>query len=86
MVYETASKDSFVSIRKGREGFGIYNLGSQTKTHWLEITNGISITLIHFFKNQSGISHRVPWITRNTLNGKMAFLIECRSQNDECRI
>jgi nucleoside-diphosphate-sugar epimerase len=58
-VYETASKDSFVSIAKAEQRLGWHPQYSNKDAllrnfHWyIEHRNE--------FENQSGISHRVPW-------------------------
>jgi hypothetical protein len=62
-VYETASKDSFVSIEKAQQILGFAPKYSNKDAllrnyHWyLEHKDE--------FANQSGISHRVPWKTRH---------------------
>ncbi|HSD64967.1 MAG TPA: NAD(P)-dependent oxidoreductase [Ignavibacteriaceae bacterium] len=58
-VYETASKDSFVSIEKAEQQLGF-------KPHYSNkdaLVRNYRWYLEHFdeFKNQSGVSHRVPW-------------------------
>ncbi|MGV3719882.1 MAG: NAD-dependent epimerase/dehydratase family protein [Actinomycetota bacterium] len=58
-VYETASKDSFVSIEKAERVLG-YNPQFSNKQalirnyHWY-------LENLHEFENRSGVSHRVPW-------------------------
>lgn len=58
-VYETASKDSFVSIEKAEKILGFKpkysNKGALIRNYDWYISN------LENFKNQSGISHRVPW-------------------------
>jgi dTDP-D-glucose 4,6-dehydratase len=58
-VYETASKDSFVSIDKARQKLG-----------WRPKYSNVDALLRNFawykehqaeFANASGVSHRVPW-------------------------
>ena len=58
-VYETASKDSFVSIEKAEEKLG-YNPKFSNKD---ALVRNYNWYLAHFneFKNKSGVSHRVPW-------------------------
>jgi hypothetical protein len=58
-VYETASKDSFVSIEKAKSILGfkpIYsNKDALCRNYQWYIDN------LDKFNNDSGISHRVPW-------------------------
>ncbi len=58
-VYETASKDSFVSIEKAEKAFGFSpeysNKEALVRNFQWYIEN------IDTFKEQSGVSHRVPW-------------------------
>jgi len=58
-VYETASKDSFVSIEKAEKILGFNpkysNKNALIRNFKLYLEN------LESFKNQSGISHRVPW-------------------------
>lgn len=58
-VYETASKDSFVSIEKAEEKLGFKpkysNKQALVRNYKWYVDN------IDKFKNQSGVSHRVPW-------------------------
>lgn len=58
-VYETASKDSFVSIEKAEKILG-YNPKYSNKD---ALIRNFEWYLENFeqFKNQSGVSHRVPW-------------------------
>jgi nucleoside-diphosphate-sugar epimerase len=58
-VYETASKDSFVSIEKAEKILGFKprysNKDALIRNYKWYLSN------LEKFKNQSGISHRVPW-------------------------
>lgn len=58
-VYETASKDSFVSIEKAEKVLGFTpkysNKDALIRNYKWYLEN------LDSFKNQSGISHRVPW-------------------------
>ncbi len=58
-VYETASKDSFVSIEKAEKKLGFVpkysNKDALIRNYKWYLEN------IDQFKNQSGVSHRVPW-------------------------
>ena len=58
-VYETASKDSFVSIEKAEEKLGykpkFSNQDALVRNYKWYLDN------LHTFENSSGISHRVPW-------------------------
>ena len=58
-VYETASKDSFVSIEKAEEKLGFEpkysNQDALVRNYKWYLDN------LHNFENESGISHRVPW-------------------------
>lgn len=58
-VYETASKDSFVSIEKAERILGYKpkysNKDALLRNYKWYLDN------LHTFENQSGISHRVPW-------------------------
>jgi nucleoside-diphosphate-sugar epimerase len=58
-VYETASKDSFVSIEKAERVLGYKPLYSNKDAlirnyQWY-------VDHLHQFQNKSGVSHRVPW-------------------------
>lgn len=58
-VYETASKDSFVSIEKAEKKLGYKPKYSNKQAllrnyHWY-------LDHMHDFENASGVSHRVPW-------------------------
>ena len=58
-VYETAGKDSFVSIDKARQKLGFQprysNRDALVRNYRWYVENYDS------FRNQTGISHRVPW-------------------------
>ncbi len=58
-VYETASKDSFVSIEKAEKVLGFKpkfsNKDALIRNYKWYMDN------LEYFQNQSGISHRVPW-------------------------
>jgi nucleoside-diphosphate-sugar epimerase len=58
-VYETASKDSYVSIEKAEQQLGFTpkysNQQALIRNYEWYLAN------IHIFQNHSGISHRVPW-------------------------
>lgn len=58
-VYETASKDSFVSIEKAEKNLGykpkFSNKDALIRNYKWYLEN------LETFKNQSGVSHRVPW-------------------------
>jgi nucleoside-diphosphate-sugar epimerase len=58
-VYETASKDSFVSIEKAKNTFNYNprysNIDALKRNYQWYLDNK------HKFKNQSGVNHRVPW-------------------------
>lgn len=58
-VYETASKDSFVSIDKAKERLGFKpqysNKDALVRNYLWYLDN------LEEFKNSSGVSHRVPW-------------------------
>lgn len=58
-VYETASKDSFVSIEKAERTLGYKprysNKDALIRNYKWYIDN------LHQFENKSGVSHRVPW-------------------------
>ncbi len=58
-VYETASKDSFVSIEKAERKLGFKPKYSNKDA----LVRNYRWYLEHFdeFKNKSGVSHRVPW-------------------------
>ena len=58
-VYETASKDSFVSIEKAETKLGYKPKFSNKDA----LVRNFNWYLAHYdeFKNQSGVSHRVPW-------------------------
>lgn len=58
-VYETASKDSFVSIEKAEKVLGFQpkysNKDALIRNYQWYLDN------LHAFQGQSGVSHRVPW-------------------------
>ncbi len=58
-VYETASKDSFVSIEKAEKVLGYKpkysNKDALIRNYQWYLDN------LHQFEGQSGVSHRVPW-------------------------
>jgi nucleoside-diphosphate-sugar epimerase len=58
-VYETASKDSFVSIEKAEKELGFKpkysNKDALIRNYQWYLDN------LHSFEGQSGVSHRVPW-------------------------
>ncbi|GIL13510.1 MAG: epimerase [Chloroflexota bacterium] len=58
-VYETASKDSFVSIEKAEKVLGYQpkysNKAALVRNYQWYLDN------LHSFEGQSGVSHRVPW-------------------------
>jgi len=58
-VYETASKDSFVSIEKAEEKLGFKPKYSNKDA----LVRNYKWYVEHFdeFKDKSGVSHRVPW-------------------------
>ena len=58
-VYETASKDSFVSIEKAQKKLGFKPKYSNQEA----LVRNFEWYLAHRkeFKNASGVSHRVPW-------------------------
>ncbi len=58
-VYETASKDSFVSIEKAEKKLGYKPKYSNKEA----LVRNYKWYIEHFdeFKNNSGVSHRVPW-------------------------
>jgi nucleoside-diphosphate-sugar epimerase len=58
-VYETASKDSFVSIEKAEKVLGYKPKFSNKDA----LVRNYKWYLEHFkdFENKSGVSHRVPW-------------------------
>jgi len=58
-VYETASKDSFVSIEKAKKQLGFNPLYSNKDA--LVRNYEWYLENVHKFSNSSGISHRVPW-------------------------
>ncbi|MFO7446863.1 MAG: NAD-dependent epimerase/dehydratase family protein [Ignavibacteriaceae bacterium] len=58
-VYETASKDSFVSIEKAEEVLGFKPKYSNKDA--LVRNFKWYLEHLHEFKNKSGVSHRVPW-------------------------
>lgn len=58
-VYETASKDSFVSIEKAEKILG-YKPKYSNKDALIRNFEWY-LENFHEFKNQSGVSHRVPW-------------------------
>ena len=58
-IYETASKDSFVSIEKAEKQLGFIPRYSNQDAllrnyHWY-------LANLDSFKNATGVSHRVPW-------------------------
>jgi len=70
-VYETASKDSFVSIEKAEKELGYKpkysNKDALIRNYKWYLDN------IETFQNQSGVSHRVPWKQGILKIAKMAF-------------
>jgi nucleoside-diphosphate-sugar epimerase len=58
-VYETASKDSFVSIEKAERVLG-YNPQFSNKQALIRNYQWY-LENLHEFENRSGVSHRVPW-------------------------
>ena len=58
-MYETAGKDSFVSIDKAKEVLGYRpkysNKDALLRNYQWYLDN------LDSFKNQSGVNHRVPW-------------------------
>lgn len=58
-VYETASKDSFVSIEKAERVLG-YNPQYSNKDALIRNYQWY-LEKLHTFEGQSGVSHRVPW-------------------------
>jgi nucleoside-diphosphate-sugar epimerase len=58
-VYETASKDSFVSIERAEKKLG-FNPKFSNKDALLRNYNWY-LENLHKFQNETGISHRVPW-------------------------
>jgi nucleoside-diphosphate-sugar epimerase len=58
-VYETANKDSFVSIEKAEKVLGyapkFSNKDALIRNYQWYLDN------LENFKNQTGVSHRVPW-------------------------
>ena len=58
-VYETASKDSFVSIEKAEKVLGFEPIFSNKEA--LIRNYKWYLDNLEFFKDQSGVSHRVPW-------------------------
>lgn len=70
-VYETASKDSFVSIDKAEKELGYKpkysNKDALVRNYKWYLDN------LDSFKNQSGISHRVPWKQGILKLAKMVF-------------
>jgi nucleoside-diphosphate-sugar epimerase len=58
-VYETASKDSFVSIEKAQRVLG-YNPKYSNRDALVRNYRWY-IEHMHEFENKSGVSHRVPW-------------------------
>jgi nucleoside-diphosphate-sugar epimerase len=58
-VYETASKDSFVSIEKAEKVLGYVPKYSNKDA--LVRNYKWYVAHLHEFENQSGVSHRVPW-------------------------
>ncbi len=69
-VYETASKDSFVSIEKAERVLGyepkFSNQDALVRNYKWYVAN------LHQFENQSGVSHRVPW-SQGVLSVAKAF-------------
>jgi nucleoside-diphosphate-sugar epimerase len=70
-VYETANKDSFVSVEKAQTQLGWQPKYSNKQAmirnyHWY-------IANLDKFENQSGVSHRVPWKQGALGLAKMAF-------------
>lgn len=70
-VYETANKDSFVSIEKAEEVLGFKpkysNQEALIRNYQWYIDN------LHVFENQTGVSHRVPWSQGILKLAKMVF-------------
>lgn len=70
-VYETASKDSFVSIEKAENVIGYSpkysNKDALIRNYKWYLDN------LESFQNQSGVSHRVPWKQGILKMGKMVF-------------
>lgn len=58
-VYETASKDSFVSIEKAEKILG-YKPNHSNKDALIRNYQWY-VSHLHQFQNKSGVSHRVPW-------------------------
>lgn len=58
-VYETASKDSFVSIEKAKKELGFKPIYSNKDA--LLRNYAWYLDSLEKFKNKSGVSHRVPW-------------------------
>jgi nucleoside-diphosphate-sugar epimerase len=70
-VYETASKDSFVSIEKAERILGYApkysNKQAMIRNYQWYLDN------LHVFENQTGVSHRVPWSQGVLKLAKMVF-------------
>ncbi len=70
-VYETANKDSFVSIEKAIEKLGwqpqYSNKDALIRNYRWYVDN------LAQFENQSGVSHRVPWKQGALILAKMVF-------------
>ncbi len=70
-VYETASKDSFVSIEKAEKVLGFTpkysNKDALIRNYKWYLDN------LESFQNQSGVSHRVPWKQGILKLAKMVF-------------
>lgn len=70
-VYETANKDSFVSIDKAMEQLGwepkYSNKEAMIRNYQWYVDN------LETFQNQSGVSHRVPWSQGILRLAKMVF-------------
>lgn len=70
-VYETASKDSFVSIEKAERVLG-FNPKYSNKEALIRNYKWY-MEHLHTFKDKSGISHRVPWSQGILKLAKMFF-------------
>ncbi|HEX2905465.1 MAG TPA: hypothetical protein VHO69_01290, partial [Phototrophicaceae bacterium] len=70
-VYETASKDSFVSIEKAERVLGykpkFSNKDALIRNYQWYVEN------LNSFEGQSGVSHRVPWKQGILSLAKMVF-------------
>jgi nucleoside-diphosphate-sugar epimerase len=70
-VYETASKDSFVSVEKAEKVLGFTskysNKDALIRNYQWYVDN------LHKFQGQSGVSHRVPWKQGVLSLAKMVF-------------